>query len=354
MNAIMSHQPYKSITKHKLLFLSRLFWPHIGGVETHVLQLSMELLKRGYEITIITEQYDSNLPCTDEKSGIRIFRIPQPSLKNKWTVWRWLIQNISLIISSDIVHAHDVMWWYWPFCFLFPKEHVYTTFHGYEGANEPRLGAVLSRKVSEILSRKTICIGDWVRKWYHTNPSAVSYGAATCSPASLFQGKPNSIVFIGRLCEETGVLAYIRAVQFLKGKYTLDIFGEGPLKSEVLKMIYDSPFITYQGETLHSEKEFGRHRYAFVSRYLSIIEAQQVGRLVFAQWDTDIKCDYLRFFPTANCMHIFHNPKDVVEGLKDIQKHPEKEKRFIKKAQSWAVRQKWSKVADMYEVIWKK
>ncbi|MEK7458665.1 MAG: glycosyltransferase family 4 protein [Patescibacteria group bacterium] len=350
----MPHQPYRSITKHKLLFLCRLFWPHIGGVETHVLQLSMELLKRGYEITIITEQHDSSLPLLEEQYGIHIFRIPQASLKNKWTIWTWMYRHISLLMLSNIVHAHDVMWWYWPFRFLFLNKSTYTTFHGYEGANEPHLGAILSRKMSEFLSRKTICIGDWMRKWYHTNPNAVSYGAATCSPASVFQVKPNSIVFIGRLSEDTGILVYIHAVQFLKGKFSLDIFGEGPLKQEILKMIYDSPFITYQEETVSPEKELARHRYAFVSRYLAMIEAQQVGRFVFAQWDTAIKRDYLRSLPTADCIHIFHDPKDLVKGLEDIQKHPEKEKRFIKKAQTWAVHQRWSKAADMYEELWEK
>ncbi len=350
----MSHKPYRSITKRKVLFLCRLFWPHIGGVETHVLQLSTELLKRGYEITVITEQYDSNLPLLDEKFGIHIFRIPQDLLKSKWTVWKWMFQHIDLIISSDIVHAHDVMWWYWPFRFLLLKKRAYTTFHGYEGANEPRFGAILSRKVSEILSRKIICIGDWMRKWYRTKPYCVSYGAAEYSPVSFSQVQKNSAVFMGRLSNDTGILAYIRAIQFLKGKVTLDIYGEGPLKKEILTMIYESPFITYQGETSYPEKEFARHRYAFVSRYLTMIEAQQIGRLVFAQWDTAIKRDYLQSFPTADCVHVFHNPQELVKGLEDIQKHSEKEKRFIKKAQIWAVQQRWFKVADMYEELWEK
>ena len=350
----MPHQPYRSITKHKLLFLCRFFWPHIGGVETHVLQLSTELIKRGFDITIITEQHNSGIPLTDEKSGIHIFRIPQESVKNKWAMWIWMYQHISLINSADIVHAHDVMWWYWPFRFLFLHKRAYTTFHGYEGANEPHLGAVFSRKLSESLSRKTICVGDWMRKWYHTNPHAVAYGAATCSPASFSQVKPNSAVFIGRLSEDTGILAYIRAVQFLKGKFTLDIFGEGPLKQEVLKLIYDSPFISYQEETSHPEKELMHHRYAFVSRYLSMIEAQQIGRLVFAQWDTAIKHDYLRSFPTADCIKTFHNPKELMKMLEDIQKNAEKEKLFIKKAQTWALLQRWTTIADLYEELWKK
>ena len=350
----MSHQPYRSITKHKLLFLCKYFWPHIGGVETHVLQVSTELMKRGYEITIFTEQHDSSLPLFDEKSGIRVFRIPQESLQNKWTVWKWMFLHLPVLISSDIIHAHDVMWWYWPFRFVLLQQRAYTTFHGYEGTHEPRLGAILSRKLSEFLSHKTICIGDWMRKWYHTNPYAVNYGAASCSPASLFQVRPNSIVFIGRLSEDTGILAYIRAVQQLKGKFTLDIFGQGPLKKEVLGIIYNSPFITYQEETSYPEKELARHRYAFVSRYLTMIEAQQIGRLVFAQWNTAIKRDYLRSFPTANCIHAFHDPKDLVKTLEDVQKNLGKEKRFIRKAQSWALLQRWSKVADMYEDVWKK
>ena len=39
----------------KILFLVPLIFPSVGGVQTHVLKVSEELVKRGYKITIISE-----------------------------------------------------------------------------------------------------------------------------------------------------------------------------------------------------------------------------------------------------------------------------------------------------------
>ena len=44
------------VKKKNILFLTRSFYPNIGGVEKHVLELSKELIKRGYRITVITEK----------------------------------------------------------------------------------------------------------------------------------------------------------------------------------------------------------------------------------------------------------------------------------------------------------
>ena len=39
----------------KIVFLCRLFYPHIGGVETHVLEVGKRLIKKGHRVTIVTE-----------------------------------------------------------------------------------------------------------------------------------------------------------------------------------------------------------------------------------------------------------------------------------------------------------
>src|SRR3989344_6154039 len=39
----------------KILFLAARFYPEVGGVEKHVLEISKELLNRGHKINIVTE-----------------------------------------------------------------------------------------------------------------------------------------------------------------------------------------------------------------------------------------------------------------------------------------------------------
>src|SRR5207237_10432020 len=87
-------------------------------------------------------------------------------------MWRFR----SLIQEADVVHCHDVFFWYLPFRFLYPQNSVYTTFHGYE-SYPIRKGAIWMRIISEKLSWGNICFGDFITKWYVTEPTVVSFAA---------------------------------------------------------------------------------------------------------------------------------------------------------------------------------
>ena len=39
----------------KILFLTRSFYPNVGGVEKHILEVSKALTKRGHIVTVVTE-----------------------------------------------------------------------------------------------------------------------------------------------------------------------------------------------------------------------------------------------------------------------------------------------------------
>ena len=166
-----------------ILFFSRLFYPHIGGVETHVLEVGKRLVKRGHKIIVITEKYQSkgeSAKVTGEVDGIEIRRIPverdsgvvplsgtpQNDGGKKFRIWWWLWQHKDLIKNADIVHCHDVFFWYLPFRFLYFNKPVYTTFHGYETKFPPSKKAIFVRRISEKLSWGNICVGDYIKKWY--------------------------------------------------------------------------------------------------------------------------------------------------------------------------------------------
>lgn len=144
-----------------ILFISRLSYPHIGGVETHLREIGKCLSRKGHTVMVITGK-----------------QINYPKIKfiGLLFIWLWFFRNRSVIEEADIVHCHDVFFWYLPFRFLYPKKPVYTTFHGYETAFPPSRKAVLIRKISEKLSWGNICVGDYIKKWYGTKPTFVTYG----------------------------------------------------------------------------------------------------------------------------------------------------------------------------------
>lgn len=173
-----------------ILFFARRFYPLIGGVEKHVLEISKILVSKGHKVIVISETPPGSHSTAyqSDSSSAR----PAGKLKNlesyninpgkddwfkKFRIWKQLWRNRDLIRGADVVHCHDVFFWYLPFRFFFPNKPVYTTFHGYEGNNLPTKKAVFMHKLSERLSYGNICVGDFLKKWYGTKPTFVTYGA---------------------------------------------------------------------------------------------------------------------------------------------------------------------------------
>lgn len=118
----------------KTLFLSRFYWPHIGGVEKHVEHISQELIKKDCTVTVLTTKYKKDLKNEEIYKQVKIIRFREPRIKyfGLFYIWWWIFKNRRLIKENNIVHVHDVFIWYLPFRFLYRKKPVYTTFHGWE------------------------------------------------------------------------------------------------------------------------------------------------------------------------------------------------------------------------------
>lgn len=88
-----------------------------------------------------------------------------------------------------------------------------------------------------------------------------------------------------------------------------------------------------------------KYDFAFVSRYLAILEAMAAGVPVLAHYNNAIKYDYLALAPFIKFIHIFKEPEDA--NLKF-------DRRLVKQGQVWAKQQTWEKLANVYEKLWKK
>jgi glycosyltransferase involved in cell wall biosynthesis len=81
------------------------FHPHIGGVESNVYNISMNLLKLGHEVTVFTSRYDKALAQTEELDGLKIFRSKQTMNLFTTPVTPALVKDL-LLDKWDIVHTH--------------------------------------------------------------------------------------------------------------------------------------------------------------------------------------------------------------------------------------------------------
>lgn len=338
--------------------LTRLFYPHIGGVERHVGEINKRLVKKGHRVTVVTERIKETKE-SEIVEGINVLRIPYPKIRflGLLYIWLWFLKNRSLINQSDIIHCHDVFIWYLPMRFFSSKKPVYVTFHGYEGSEPPTRRAIFHHKLAERLSWGNLCIGDFHKKWYRVKPTFVSYGGVEEKDIKTTSKRDKTAVFIGRLSKDTGILLYIKALVSLKKQgitLSLDIFGDGPQREEAEKLAQNYDLACrFHGFVREVDKKLRQFRFAFVSRYLAILEAMVVKKLVFAVFDDQIKRDYLKMAPFAKWIIIESNPKKLSEKIKYYLNHPEEEEKLLEKAYNWAKKKSWDKVVELYLKLWR-
>lgn len=126
-------------------------------------------------------------------------------------------------------------------------------------------------------------------------------------------------IFIGRVTPDTGFEEYQKVAR--NHKLKLDIFTN----------------------TSDADKLFPNYSYAFVSRYLAIIEALAAGVPVLAHYNNQIKFDYLTLAPFRPYIKLFSDPNSVNLDFSDIN---------MPMARKWAKSQTWAKVTQLYETLW--
>ena len=353
-----------------IVFFSRHFYPQVGGVEKHVLEIGKRLVKQGHKVIVITElEKNTNNPNYHSASGsarvvgkvqgIEIYRINAGSDNwfKKLRLWKGMWQLRSLVKDADVVHCHDVFFWYLPFRFLFPTKKVYTTFHGYEGNKIPKFKAIFMHKLAEKLSNGNICVGEVLAKWYGTKPTIITYGAVDKSliiQGSKFLKAQKDIIFIGRLENETGIMEYLKALNLLKDKKInlgLDVFGDGSLKKAAREYALENKLaVNFNGFVPNVTDFIKDYKYVFTSRYLGILEAMALQKPVFAVYDNEIKKDYLQMAPFAKYISI---TQDAVLISNAVSSYKDKKNLEVARAYLWVKNETWEKMVNLYLGLWK-
>ena len=86
----------------RVLFVTRQFWPLVGGAEKHIAALASALVARGGQATIVTARWQKDWPEAIEHQGVRVIRLPQPR-------WRFIgtICYTRALRGWIRAHAHE-------------------------------------------------------------------------------------------------------------------------------------------------------------------------------------------------------------------------------------------------------
>eukprot|EP00126_Sphaerothecum_destruens_P014631 Sdes_comp26015_c0_seq1m22894 len=101
----------KPFEKHRICMVSDFFFPNMGGVESHIYQLSQCLVSRGHKVVIITHMYQDRVGIRYITNGIKVYYIPsivfynQATLPTVFTTFP-LMRNIFIRERISIVHGH--------------------------------------------------------------------------------------------------------------------------------------------------------------------------------------------------------------------------------------------------------
>lgn len=320
----------------KIVFLCARYRPSIGGVERHVEEISERLVAKGHTVTILSEG--------DLNFG-------KPGFMKKFRIWAKMIQQIPLFLSADVIHIHDVFFWYLPVRVLLFFKPVYATFHGYEGVVPPTRKSVFLRKLSEFLSKKTIEVGSYIQKWYGTHPTKVIYGGSTYIISKPVENAKDrnktSYALIGRLTEDIGLPLYVKFFSTLKKNkipYSLDVYGDGPYKSRIEK------YGRVHGIVDETMQAIIKADIICASSYLSIIDALSFGKPVLAFYNNPLKKDYLYGFPLLQHIMVSDNVDDAVMKIESRNKEWNARKIIEETHSAFS----WDQIMKDYLELWKK
>ncbi|XP_036031168.1 phosphatidylinositol N-acetylglucosaminyltransferase subunit A isoform X1 [Onychomys torridus] len=97
---------------HNICMVSDFFYPNMGGVESHIYQLSQCLIERGHKVIIITHAYGNRKGVRYLTNGLKVYYLPLRVMYNQSTATTLfhslpLLRYIFVRERVTIIHSHS-------------------------------------------------------------------------------------------------------------------------------------------------------------------------------------------------------------------------------------------------------
>lgn len=227
----------------KILQVNKLYYPWIGGIESHVKSLSEGLKKSGINVKVLVCNHRFRFEIVTIE-GVEVKRIPSFGI-----FWSMPLSPFFPFFLSSYIKNFDLVHFHLPFplVHLFPdklrnKRYV-ITWHSdivrqryVLNLMKPSLIKFLKRSSKIIVTSKRIIDSSELLQTFKSKIEIVPYGIdyKYYKPSI---GEGEYILFVGRLVYYKGLEYLIKAMKKINSQ--LLIVGDGPLKPKLINMCHD-------------------------------------------------------------------------------------------------------------------
>jgi N-acetyllactosaminide 3-alpha-galactosyltransferase len=377
----------------KIAMLVPYFYPHTGGTEKYVRDLSIELSKKGHDVTIISNNIPkkAGAPREDKIDGVKIIRLPA------FNFLYYLPVSFSfkkkMIEDMDVVHTHGPAF---SFTRSVPKNfkaaHILTfhcdtlMFDKFKGIHVPGFIRSAFAFIMDIFIRRVIPRADMIistTEAYASTSHVLKDFPHKIVPIGIHaekidgvikklnlspeKKKNNQIIFLGRLAQNKGVDFLVKAMPKVLEKLPnteLLICGEGEEKEHLEKLIKKfgiEKSITFYG-TLTFDKlvELYYTSTVFAMPSISRLEAFGIVQLEAMSCSTAVICTDI---PGPNAVMdvgksgLLAKPRDpdaLADALIQVLSNPERTRQMgLHGRKLVETKYNWSIIADQVLEIYK-
>lgn len=87
-----SSSPSRYLGKHSICMVSDFFYPNMGGVESHIYQLSQCLIEKGHKVVIVTHAYGDRRGVRYLTNGLKVYYLPLQVCELNMTSHGWKVK----------------------------------------------------------------------------------------------------------------------------------------------------------------------------------------------------------------------------------------------------------------------
>jgi len=228
------------------------YYPNIGGVETHVREISKRLAKK-HEMEIICADLSPENRDLKEVDGIRVRRFGSISPKDAYFFSPQIFSYLKRV-EFAIIHAHNYHAFPALFASLVKGKSKFVFTPHYHGTGSTVFRSILHKPYNLLASRiferadKIICVSNFEKNLIKRDfPSVLEEKMSVISNGidieKIKEAKPfdfdgNLILYIGRLEKYKNIHLVIRAMEFLLNSHFYIIGGAGNYRNELENLIY--------------------------------------------------------------------------------------------------------------------
>lgn len=274
----------------KIVQVTPRYAPHVGGVETHVQQISERLVERGHDVTVFTADAERNGERRATRDGVDVHRFRGFTHEGAFHIAPRIATAVRRA-EADVVHAHNYHSLPLFFAGLGITDERYLVtphYHGASASSMRNLLLSLYRPFGRWAIRQAdevIAVSDWerarLREDLDVDATVIPNGIdierfADAEPEE--RDRPY-LLHVGRLEEYKGVQHVIRALPELP-EYDLLVAGSGPYRDELAKVAREEAVASRVEFLGYVDSSLLPSLYAGASVYITLSEFEAFGMTV--------------------------------------------------------------------------